>query len=110
MVCRKDGRKEQMKKKHWAAFFYSSQAWQHMRDYVFRRDQGLCQDCLKKGRITPAEEVHHITPITPENITDPSITLNEENLISLCKECHKARHGARDYRYTVDEFGNVTIK
>ena len=95
---------------HWAGFFYSSIQWQHTRDYIFRRDKGLCQDCLDKGRITPAEEVHHIIPITPENITDPSVTLNEENLISLCKECHKARHGARDYRYTVDEFGRCTIK
>jgi 5-methylcytosine-specific restriction endonuclease McrA len=97
-------------KKHWAAFFYSSQQWQHTRDYVFKRDKGLCQDCLKKNKVTPAEEVHHIKPITPDNIMDPSITLNENNLISLCKECHKARHGARDYRYTVDEFGRVTIK
>ena len=96
--------------KPWAEFFYKSQQWKHCRDYILKRDKGLCQDCLKKGRLTPAEEVHHITPLTPENITDPSITLNEENLISLCRECHKARHGARDLRYTVDDFGRVTMK
>ena len=96
--------------KDWAAFFYKSQQWKHCRAYIIKRDKGLCQDCLSKGRLTPAEEVHHITPLTPENIIDPSITLNEENLISLCRECHKARHGSRDLRYTVDDFGHVTIK
>lgn len=74
-----------------------------------KRDQMLCQDCLKKGRIVPAEEVHHIIPLQPENITDPSITLNEENLVSLCRECHRRRHSENygEKRYTVDEMGRV---
>ena len=95
--------------KEWAKFFYKSKQWQHVRDYVMKRDQWLCQDCLKKGLIVPAEEVHHITPLSPENITDPSITLNENNLIALCRECHRKRHG-KDKRYRVDEFGRVTMK
>lgn len=99
--------------KAYALEFYSSAAWRNVREYVKERDQYLCQDCLKKNRITPAEEVHHIIPITPENINDASITLDEKNLISLCRECHKARHGTKDEdsrRYTVDEYGRVTIK
>lgn len=72
------------------------------------RDAWLCQDCLKRGRYTPAEEVHHIRELTPDNINDPSITLNPDNLVSLCRECHKQRHGARERRYKVDEFGRVT--
>ena len=94
----------------WSEFFYKSKTWQHTREYVMKRDHYLCQDCLAKGIQTPAEEVHHIIPLQPENITDPSITLNEENLIRLCRECHRARHGARERRYTVDEFGRVTTK
>lgn len=74
------------------------------------RDAFLCQDCLANGRYTPAEEVHHIIELTPENITDQSISLNPGNLISLCRECHKVRHGARVTRYTVDELGHVKIK
>lgn len=94
--------------KDWAAFFYSSKTWKRCREYVMKRDAYLCQDCLKKGRHVPAEEVHHIIPLQPENITDPSITLNEENLVSLCRECHRARHGAYvENRFTVDEFGRV---
>lgn len=95
--------------KPWAEHFYKSQQWQHVRDYVMKRDRMLCQDCLAKGLTVPAEEVHHIIPLQPENITDPSITLNENNLVSLCRECHRKRHG-REKRYKIDEFGRVTIK
>ena len=69
---------------------------------------GLCEDCLKKGRYNPAEEVHHIKELTPQNITDPSITLSYSNLVALCRSCHRKRHGHyEDRRYTIDEFGIV---
>ena len=70
----------------------------------------LCQDCLKKGIYTPAEEVHHIVELTPSNVSDPNIALNADNLISLCRECHRARHSTNNKRYTIDENGKVTAK
>ena len=88
--------------------FYKTAAWQACREYVWKRDGGLCVDCRKKGTITPAEEVHHITPLTAENVKDPNISLNPDNLVSLCRECHKARHGTKERRYTIDESGRVT--
>jgi len=93
-----------------ARAFYKSQAWKQMRDYVYRRDGGLCRDCWDRGMLTPAEEVHHIIPITPDNITDEAITLNPDNLVSLCRGCHQQRHSSRAIRYAVDEFGRVIIK
>lgn len=94
-----------------AKTFYRSQAWRDVREYCMHRDSFLCQDCLKEGRYTPAEEVHHIEPLTPENINSPSVSLNPDNLISLCRECHKKRHGAKQNdRYEVDELGHVRIK
>jgi 5-methylcytosine-specific restriction endonuclease McrA len=93
----------------WAESFYKSKAWQRCRAAAWSRDGGLCQDCLRQGRYTAAEEVHHITPLTPDNITDPSISLNLDNLVSICRECHQARHGARARRYKVDDFGRVEI-
>lgn len=71
---------------------------------------GLCEDCMKEGRVTAAEEVHHIKFITPDNINDPNVTLNWDNLVALCRECHRKRHGARQRRYEVDEWGRVTTK
>lgn len=95
----------------YAERFYKSQQWQAARDAAIKRDAYLCRDCYTAGRITPAEEVHHITEITPENINDPAITLNLDNLISLCRECHKARHGERPAkRYHVDGLGRVHIR
>ena len=95
--------------KPWAEEFYKSQAWKICREVIMQRDHYLCQDCLKQNKFTAAEEVHHIIELTPENIQDPEVTLNSENLISLCRECHRARHGARQRRYKIDEFGRVTI-
>lgn len=94
----------------WAEWFYKSQAWKHVRDLAMKRDAYLCVDCLKDNKITPAEEVHHIIPLTPENIHDADITLNIDKLVSVCRECHKARHSGRQRRYTVDEMGRVKIK
>lgn len=97
--------------KGYASRFYKSLKWQNMRDNIIKRDKGLCVDCLKNGMITTAEEVHHIIPITESNINDPSITLNPDNLVSLCRECHKARHNNKSSkRFFVDEFGRVSSK
>lgn len=90
--------------------FYHSKAWQKVRDIVIRRDKYLCVDCLRSGRLTPAEEVHHIIPIDDNNLDDPSVTLNVDNLVSLCRECHRVRHGVPVHRYTINEFGHVIIR
>ena len=94
----------------WATTFYKSQAWKSMSEYILKRDGRLCIDCLTAQTITPADLVHHITELTPENIQDASIALGEDNLVSLCRRCHAKRHGARQHRYTVDDFGRVQIE
>ena len=97
--------------KDYAKAFYKSAAWYRVRDYCLRRDAYLCQDCLANGKYVPAREVHHITELTPDNIHDPSISLNPANLICLCRDCHQQRHRHKqECRYTVDEFGRVKIK
>ena len=42
----------------------------------------LCEECLKAGRMTPAEEVHHKLPLSQGG------THAESNLMALCKPCH----------------------
>lgn len=93
--------------KEYAESFYKSTTWQNCRNAYMKSVGMLCEDCRKKGLIVPAEEVHHIKFITPQNINDPAVTLNFDNLVALCRECHKARHGARQRRYTIDEYGRV---
>ena len=94
----------------WAQEFYSSKAWKQVRELAKKRDHYLCVDCLRAGRLTAAEEVHHIIALTPENIHDPMVALRLDNLKSLCRECHKKYDPKRiPKRYTVDEFGRVQI-
>ena len=94
--------------KQFAGVLYNTKKWQQMRKLVWSRDRGLCQECLKKGIIRQGEAVHHIVEITPDNVTDPNIALNPDNLVTLCRECHKAKHKkALDRRYEIDELGRV---
>lgn len=90
--------------------FYRTKTWQAAREAAMSRDGRLCVDCLKRGLYVPAEEVHHIIPLSPENINDPAITTGLDNLVSLCRECHKRRHKPEPERYKVDEYGRVIIR
>ena len=64
-------------------------AWDKLRKTILKRDQYLCQQCLRDGRVTPLmvrsydHAVDHITPKAHGGTDDPS------NLESLCQDpCH----------------------
>lgn len=86
--------------------FYSSGAWVSCREAYKKYRRNLCERCLKRGMIAPIDEVHHKIRLTPENIDDPNITVNFDNLEGLCATCHKLAH-KRKRRYFVDESGRV---
>ena len=67
--------------------FYHSKEWKKVRKFVLMRDNYLCQICG-----APAEEVHHKIHQTPRNIWNVSITLNPDNLVSVCTDCHFSIH------------------
>lgn len=91
-----------------ARAFYSSKAWQHCRSAYAKSVHNLCERCLKEGRYTPGEIVHHKIHLTPENINDPSVALAWENLEVVCRECHAKEHG-KPKRYKVDDLGRVEV-
>ncbi len=74
--------------------FYSSKQWTKCAIAYKKSKQGLCERCLKKGLIVPADEVHHKIRLTKENINNPQISLNFNNLEALCEECHDKEHEA----------------
>lgn len=86
-----------------AKSFYRSKEWREAREYALKRDNYLCVKCG-----APAEEVHHKEHITALNIGNVKITLNPDNLESLCKPCHFAEHkedkikGIKQKHNTVD--------
>lgn len=103
--------------REYARRFYHSSEWANARTYVIERDKGLCKGCLRKGKIMPGDEVHHKIWIRPTNIDNADITLNQNNLEYLCRDCHFQIHKQsmhlRSYRKIVnngvyiDERGNM---
>ena len=92
-----------------AEHLYKSKLWQANR-YAYACSVGnLCEACAKQGLVVPGAIVHHKIELTPENIHDPSITMDWSNLELVCRECHALRHpkSRRRRRYTVDAQGNV---
>ena len=94
--------------------FYNSKQWEKVREYVLLRDHHECQVCG-----APAEEVHHIKHLNPDNIGDANITMNPDNLISLCRECHFEKHRGEhgngrkkeeEYPYQFDSNGYLIPK
>ena len=73
--------------KEWAKGFYNSGVWASVRESVLKRDRYMCVRCH-----APANTVHHKIRLSAENVNDPTISLNPNNLITLCDDCHKAEH------------------
>lgn len=93
-----------------AKHFYNSSEWKRKRIEILKRDRFECQDCRKRledaraageqltGRdrmIWRAEEVHHIQELKEH----PELGLDNDNLISLCTQCHNLRHGRTPKRF-----------
>ena len=96
--------------KEFARQFYNSYAWQKCRKAYLSSVHYLCEECLAQGRLTPAEIVHHKEELTPENISDPAITMGFNNLKAVCRECHAQEHGIPIHRYIILPDGKVEIK
>lgn len=65
--------------------------WDKTRLRIFERDNGLCQECLRSGRLTPVGDkpysafCDHVIP-KAEGGTD-----DDANLQTLCRSCHSAK-------------------
>lgn len=77
----------------WAKAFYKSKKWIKCRNYYIscriKADGGLCEECHNK----PGYIVHHRIMLTPDNITDPDVSMNSQHLEYVCKDCHDKFEG-----------------
>ncbi len=112
MISKTDQKRQQWREA--VAAFYVSGVWIDCAR-AYRDSNPLCERCRKKGEISLAEQVHHKIKLTPENINNPDITLNWDNLEALCGDCHREEHRKqrRDEknsgkRWKVDENGIVS--
>lgn len=95
--------------------FYATQAWKDTRRNYKQSVGGLCERCLAKGIIEPAEIIHHKIPLTVDNVSDVNISLGWNNLQALCRKCHAEVHeemymARSGRRYKIDELGRVDIQ
>ena len=99
-----------LKMKDYARRFYSSKAWKNTRKAYAKSKMNLCEICLAQGLYKPGEIVHHKIHLTPENVGNPDITLDWNNLQLVCRDCHAAIHDydRRKRRYKIDSMGRVT--
>ena len=89
--------------------FYDSEAWKKCRESYRKSRGGLCERCLKEGIVRAGRIVHHKVHLNADNIDDPNVTLNWDNLELVCMDCHAAEHGSKK-RWKVDLYGNVQAK
>ena len=66
--------------------YLESITWKLKRLEVLKRDRFRCRDC---GRCNCSLQVHHLTYA---NLYDEPL----EDLITLCDDCHKKRHGIEE--------------
>lgn len=66
--------------------FYKSKQWRECRESYISKVFGICEHCGGSGYICD-----HIIEINSDNINDPDITLNHDNLQFLCTPCHNKK-------------------
>ena len=73
---------------------YQSKRWKELRK-LYYQEHPLCERCLKEGKITPAENIHHklspfVKGLTPEE--KERRAFDWSNLMAVCVECHIKEH------------------
>ncbi len=91
---RRSRRRDERKKI--AARLYNKAAWRHLRASTMDR-MPYCVACLCRvsgGRLTPAEEVHHLTPILSgmDEAQRADLAYAPDNVAPLCRRCHRLIH------------------
>ena len=94
--------------------FYVSWRWRKCRKEFAASKGNLCEKCLARGIIEAGSkdrplEVHHKVPLTAENVNDPKVALNWDNLQLLCKDCHEEEKDRVQKRWRVDAAGRVAL-
>ena len=78
--------------------FYYTAEWKELRQEVLEEHHYECQECLKRGRYSRAQCVHHINEVKDR----PDLALSKyyvdhkgvrhKQLIPLCNKCHNTIH------------------
>ena len=97
------------------AKFYLSEDWKELREDVLQTFHYECQECIKEGRYTKADCVHHINEVRQR----PDLALSryyvddkgqrQYNLVPLCNTCHNIVHEKLINWQRKDKFTNKEL-
>ena len=84
--------------------FYGSTEWKKVRAIKLRQSHYVCERCGK-----PYGMVHHKIHLTESNVDDPDISINLDNLIVLCEDCHNKEHFSKhkERKMSFDSNGDI---
>ena len=92
--------------------FYKSKEWNELREEVLQEHFYECQECLRLGRYTRADCVHHVNEVRKR----PDLALSKyytdikgkkhKQLIPLCNKCHNIVHDKLGNWQRKDKFTN----
>lgn len=71
---------------------YNNTEWRKLRN-TFIKEHPLCEECLRHGKVTAAHDVHHKKSPFINGEINYSLLLDENNLESICQDCHGKEHG-----------------
>lgn len=81
--------------------FYLSVRWEVLRAIKIASVDELCEKCDAIGT-----ETHHKIHLTPDNLNNPEISLNQDNFMLLCNEFHNKEYGRfecnKEYEFDID--------
>lgn len=93
--------------------FYKTDDWLELKAEVLEENHYECQNCLKDGKYTRADVVHHVNHVR----THPHLALSkhytdskgkkQKNLVPLCNACHALEHPEKfGNQQNADKFTN----
>lgn len=81
---------------------YNTTAWRKLRE-TYLKQNPLCEECLKKGKVTAASSVHHIKSPFQNGCVNQALFLDFDNLESICHDCHAELHNKEQGHITPQE-------
>ena len=73
---------------------YNTTEWRKLRE-VYMHEHPLCERCLEKGSLVPAEDIHHIRSPFKGGEVNYGLLLDHDNLMAVCKKCHQEIHNQK---------------
>lgn len=72
--------------------FYRSKEWITLRLNLINERGNECELCNETIAVARDIIGHHKVELTPENVSDANISLNPENILIVCFDCHNKIH------------------